>query len=274
MGISIAELGGGSSYCSIAGMGVRYVRAGSGPTIVMLHGSGSSLDAFDSVAGRLRDRCEVVRTDLPGFGLTGPRPDRDYRIGTYTQFLDMLLGRLKIDSAVLVGNSLGGNIAWQYALDFPGRVRGLVLVNATGYPQKSLPDAIRLARHPVAGQLLRRWGPRGGVARSLRSAAGRTEAVDDTMIDRVHALAGVPGNRGAFVDFANTYQDDRSREIARISVPTLVVRGELIDGQHFARDIAGSREVVLRGVGHLLPEEAPDELADAILSFLGEELRA
>jgi pimeloyl-ACP methyl ester carboxylesterase len=52
------------------------------------------------------------------------------------------------------------------------------------------------------------------------------------------------------------------------------VRGDLIDGQHFGRDVAGSREVVLRGVGHLLPEEAPAELADAVLSFIDEELRA
>jgi pimeloyl-ACP methyl ester carboxylesterase len=110
------------------------------------------------------------------------------------------------------------------------------------------------------------------VARSLRQAAGRTELVDDELINRVHAMASLPGNRSAFVDFANTEQYDRSQEISSIAVPTLVVRGDLIDGQHFARDIAGSRELVLPGVGHLLPEEAPEELADAILSFLGAEL--
>jgi pimeloyl-ACP methyl ester carboxylesterase len=252
---------------------VRYVRDGTGPVIVLLHGSGSSLDAFDAVARRLRDRCELVRIDLPGFGLTGPRPDRDYRIGTYTRFLDGLLGELGIGSLVLVGNSLGGNIAWQYTLDFPARVRGLVLVNATGYPEKSLPTALRLARNPLIGQLLRRWGPRSSVARSLRSAAGRTEAINDALIDRVHAMAGRPGNRGAFVDFANTDQIDRSPEISRIAVPTLVVRGDLIDGQHFVRDIPGSRELILPGVGHLLPEEAPGELADAILSFVDGDLQ-
>jgi pimeloyl-ACP methyl ester carboxylesterase len=263
-----------SSYCSLDGVRVRYLREGSGPTVVMLHGSGSSLDAFDATVRRMRDRCELVRMDLPGFGLTGPRPDRDYRIGTYTRFLDRLLTQLEISSAVLIGNSLGGNIAWQYALDFPARVRGLVLVNATGYPEKSVPAALRLARNPVIGQVLRRWGPRGAVARNLRSAAGRTGVVDDTLIDRVHALAGRPGNRGAFVDLATTDQDDRSHEISRIATPTLVVRGDLIDGQHFARDIAGSREVVLRGVGHLLPEEAPAELADAVLSFIDAQLPA
>jgi pimeloyl-ACP methyl ester carboxylesterase len=253
---------------------VRYAREGTGPVIVLLHGSGSSLDAFDAVVRQVRERCEVVRMDLPGFGLTGPRPDRDYGIGTYVRFLDQLLEQLEIESAVLVGNSLGGNIAWQYALDFPDRLRGLVLVNATGYPEKSLPDAIRLARNPVIGQLLRRWGPRSGVVRNLRSAAGRTEVVDDAMIDRVHAMASRPGNRAAFVDLANTDQVDRSHEISRISVPTMVVRGDLIDGQHFARDIAGSREVVLPGVGHLLPEEAPAELAETVLSFIDGELGA
>jgi pimeloyl-ACP methyl ester carboxylesterase len=271
MASQIETLGRRSSFSSVEGLRVRYLREGTGPVIVMLHGSGSSLDAFDAVARRLRDRCEVVRIDLPGFGLTGPRPDRDYRIGTYTRFLDRLLAQLGIGSAVLVGNSLGGNIAWQYTLDFPDRVRGLVLVNATGYPEKSLPAALRLARNPLIGQLLRHWGPRSGVARNLRGAVGRTEVVDDALIDRVHVMAGRPGNRGAFVDFANTDQVDRSQEISRISVPTLVVRGDLIDGQHFARDIAGSREVVLPGVGHLLPEEAPRELADAVLAFIDEE---
>ncbi len=271
MNVNPSNLERGSSYCSVAGIRVRYVREGTGPTVVLLHGSGSSLDAFDAVARRLRDRREVVRMDLPGFGLTGPRPDRDYRIGAYARFLDGLLGQLGIGSAVLVGNSLGGNIAWQYTLDFPDRVRGLVLVNATGYPEKSLPDAIRMARSPVIGQLLRRWGPRRAVARSLRQAAGRTDVVDDALIDRVHAMGGRPGNRGAFVDFAKTDQVDRSQQISRISTPTLVVRGDLIDGQHFARDIAGSRELVLPGVGHLLPEEAPEDLADAILSFIDNE---
>ncbi len=274
MAFGIADLERDSHYCSVAGMRVRYVCEGTGPALVLLHGSGSSLDAFDAVAQRLRGRCAVVRLDLPGFGLTGPRPDRDYRIGAYTGVLEQLLEQVGIGSAVLVGNSLGGNIAWQYTLDFPARVRGLVLVNATGYPEKSLPTAIRLARNPVIGRLLRQWGPRGAVRRNLRSAAGRTEVVDDTMIDRVHAMASRPGNRGAFIDFAQVDQVDRSREISRISVPTLVVRGDLIDGQHFARDIAGSREVVLHGVGHLLPEEAPAELANAVLSFVDESLQA
>lgn len=78
----------------------------------------------------------------------------------------------------------------------------------------------------------------------------------------------LPGNRSAFVDFANTEQPDRSAEIAGISAPTLVLRSASVDGQHFARDIRGSRELVNADGGHLLPEEDPTWIAAAIHGFL------
>lgn len=74
--------------------------------------------------------------------------------------------------------------------------------------------------------------------------------------------------RWTFVDLANTDQPDRSTEIPRISVPTLVLRSASIDGQHFARDIADSRELIHPDGGHLLPEEQPEWVAEAVADFL------
>lgn len=88
------------------------------------------------------------------------------------------------------------------------------------------------------------------------------------MADRVHRLWNRPGHRSAFVDFANTRQPDRSAGIRRISVPTLMLRSAGMDGQHFARDIANSRELVHPHGGHLLHEEDPAWVADAIADFL------
>jgi pimeloyl-ACP methyl ester carboxylesterase len=261
------KLAEGSSFTSIDGMRVRFVREGEGPPVLLLHGSGSSLDAFDGIAARLRSTCTVIRLDLPGFGLTGPRPDRDYRIESYVAFLARFLDVQSVADCTVAGNSLGGNIAWNFALTFPERVRRLVLMNATGYPGKSLPTAIRLARNPITRPLVRRAGSRGVVARNLRGSVGAGFAVSEEMADRVHAMMSRPGNSAAFVDFANTEQADRSTELRGLRVPTLVLRGDGIDGQHFARDIPGSREIVLPGVGHLMPEEAPAEVADAILEF-------
>jgi pimeloyl-ACP methyl ester carboxylesterase len=144
-----------------------------------------------------------------------------------------------------------------------------VLINATGYPDKSLPLGLKLARNPVTRALLRRMASRSATERNLRSAVGPgSTIVDEAMVDRVHALLTRPGNRDAFIDFANTDQLDRTAEMARIAVPTLILRSGMIDGQHFARDITGSRESTYADGGHLLPEEAPEWVAAAIQDFL------
>ncbi len=100
----------------------------------MLHGSGSSLQSFDQVALALESDFEVIRPDLAGFGLTGPRPDRDYRIATYVRTIERLMRALGITTYAVVGNSLGGNIARNLALDDQPHLDALVLINATGYP--------------------------------------------------------------------------------------------------------------------------------------------
>ncbi|WP_226702731.1 alpha/beta fold hydrolase [Microbulbifer elongatus] len=263
-----------SKFISVDGMHVHYRREGSGPVILLLHGSGSSLHCFDQLADSLVENFEVVRLDLPGFGLTGPRRDRDYRIQTFSTFIARFMSALSIERFSVAGNSLGGNVAWNMALDYPGRVESLILMNATGYPEKSIPSAMRLARNPLLKPLLRRWAPRKATENSVRKLVGSKMAnIDDALVDRIHAMMSRKGNRAAFVDLANTQQADRTGDIPGIKVPTLVLSGEGIDGQHFARDIANSREITFGGVGHLLPEEAPVLAAEAIRSHLNNVVR-
>lgn len=258
-----------SRFAEVDGMRIHYKRSGKGPTVVLLHGSASSLYGVEAIAQRLWGSFDVIRPDLPGFGVTGPRPDRDYRVTTYAATLARFLDAIGVQRCTVVGNSLGGNIAWNLALDHPEQLTALVLINATGYPDKDLPAAMRLARNPVVGQLLRRFMPRRAVERSLRQAVGpNSDIVDAAMVERAHRLWNRAGNRAAFVDFVATDQPDRSFEIPYISVPTLVLRSAGMEGQHFTRDIAGSVENVHPGGGHLLPEEDPAWVADAITEFL------
>lgn len=263
-----------SEFIDVDGLRVHYKREGEGPVVLLLHGSGSSLHCFDSLTSELEQDFQVVRLDLPGFGLTGPRRDRDYRISTFVTFVDRFMSALSIERFSIAGNSLGGNIAWNFALDYPGRVESLVLMNATGYPEKSLPSAMRLARNPLLKPLLRRWAPRKATENSVRKLVGsKMKQIDDAIVDRMHAMMSRQGNRAAFVDLANTQQVDRTQEISRIKAPTLILRGEGVDGQYFARDISGSREKSFSGVGHLLPEEVPVQAAEAIGSHLKSAVR-
>ncbi|MDX1877554.1 alpha/beta hydrolase [Mycolicibacterium sp. 141076] len=260
-----------SRFATVDGMRIHYRRSGKGPTVVLLHGSASSLYGVEAVAQRLCGSFDVIRLDLPGFGVTGPRPDGDYRVTTYAGTLARIFDAIGVERCAVVGNSLGGNIAWNLALDHPENLQltGLVLINATGYPDKELPAAMALARNPIAGQLLRRFMPRRAVERSLRQAVGpNSDVVDAAMVERAHRLWNRPGNRSAFIDFLCTDQADRSGEIPNIDVPTLVLRSAGMDGQHFTRDIAGSIEKVHPNGGHLLPEEDPAWVADAIAEFL------
>ncbi|MFI0140987.1 alpha/beta fold hydrolase [Streptomyces luteogriseus] len=259
-----------SRFVVVDGLRIHYKREGSGPPLVLLHGSASSLQHFDRAAALLAHAYDVIRPDLPAFGLTGPREDRDYRVPTYARTVARLLETLSVPRYAVAGNSLGGNIAWNHALDHPERLSGLVLVNATGYPEKTVPSGMRLARNPLLRPLLRRVMPRRAIERNLRSVVGPgSRIVDDAMVDRAYQLMNRPGNRSAFVDFCNTDQPDRSARISRIAVPTLVLRSAGSNGRRFALDIPGSQELVHPDGGHLLPEEEPRWFADAVEKFLG-----
>jgi pimeloyl-ACP methyl ester carboxylesterase len=257
-----------SEFVDLDGMRVHYRRAGHGQPLLLLHGSGWSLHIFDPVVALLMDRFDVIRLDLPGFGITGPRPDRDYSIGAYVSFLDRFADAMALDRFLIAGHSFGGQIAWTYARAHPDRLTGMVLMNSTGYPDKQVPLVLRLAAHPLTQPLVRRLGSRAGTARNLARLVGPgSTVVGDAMVDRVHALGSRPGARDALIDFASTDQPDRSAELADITIPTLVVSSDLVDGQHFTRDIPDSTEVVLPNVGHLMPVEAPDAVSRAITEF-------
>ena len=258
-----------SLFKTVDGLRIHYRQTGNGPTILLLHGSGSSLQGVEQVADILSALFTVITPDLPGFGLTGPRPDKDYRIEAYSATLGRFMQSLDIAQYTVVGNSLGGNIAWNMALDHPSAVTALGLINATGYPEKSLPAGIRLVRNPVLKPLLRVWLPRKATENNLKSAVGPTSTiVTPAMVDRVHGLMSLPGNRSAFIDLANTDQRDRSSEISQITIPTLVLRSASINAQHFAKHIKGSIESIHSSGGHLLPEEDPEWVANALKEFL------
>lgn len=266
-----------SVFAEIGGMPVHYRDEGSGPPLLLLHGTASSLHTWDGWAEALGSDFRILRMDLPGFGLTGPSPERDYTIDAYVAWLDTFVSRLGLDSFHIAGNSLGGHIAWRYALAHPERVERLVLVDAAGYPRTTPqppPFAIRLARVPVVNRVLTFAAPKGLYRQSVLDVYGDPARVTGPLVQRYFELSLRPGNRQAFVDRARTDRAVAGDDPGRVSQPTLVIWGsedrwiDVADGEAFARDIPDARLVVFDGAGHVPMEEIPRPSAAVVREFL------
>lgn len=264
-----------SKFIELGGMSVHYRDEGSGPPLVLLHGTGASLHTWEGWVSALRRDFRMVRMDLPGFGLTGPNPSGDYTSAAYVEFLESFAARLGLDRFDLGGNSLGGFLAWRYAFEHPERVRKLILVDAAGYPQSRPPVLVfRLARIPVLSSLLAHVDPRRFAEKTLRQAYADPARATPQLVQQYADLALRPGNRQAFVARVSAPERDRSAQIRGLRLPTLVLWGrqdELLavdNADRFGRDIPGSRVIIYDGVGHVPMEEIAERSAADARAFL------
>src|SRR5216684_3918318 len=235
--------GGASRFVDLDGLSVHYRDEGEGPPMVLLHGTGASLHTWDAWTEALRGHFRVIRMDLPGFGLAG--------------------------------NSLGGQIAWSYAVAHPARVRALVLVDPTGYPIDRPALLFRLARIPGLSWLVTKLDPGPLTEKTLRDAYGDPRKVTPALVERYHMLALREGNRRAFVKRVAQRAEDRSADVGKVRSPTLILWGaqdRLVPVAHahrFQRAIPAARLIIYDGVGHVPMEEIGERSAadaDAFVS--------
>lgn len=264
-----------SRFLTLNGMPVHYRDEGAGPLLLLLHGTSSSLHTWEGWTQRLKKKFRVIRMDLPGFGLTGPHSRHDYRIKTYVAFLDALAVELGADRFSLAGNSLGGTIAWQYALTYPGKVDRLILVAPGGYPDdREKPLVFKLGRTPVLNKVLAFVLPRGLIASSLKEVYADDSKVTPGLIKRYYDLALRPGNREAFIARTRVEHENRFGDIGGISAGTLIMWGEqdlwipVAHARFFNAAIKNSRLIVYKNIGHVPMEEQPEMTAADAVRFL------
>ncbi|MDX9843120.1 MAG: alpha/beta hydrolase [Aquabacterium sp.] len=245
--------------------------------LLLLHGMSSSLHSFEGWQSALQGERRVISVDLPGFGLTGPSPQGDYRIEVYSRFVLRLLDTLEVKRVVLAGNALGGEIAWQTALLAPERVQKLILIDADGYQPAvlSMPLGFQIASMRGLRWVSERILPRPLMAASLRSVFGEPERVTRERIDRYFELNLRVGNRRAlFQRMDQATFGESAPLIRRITQPTLVLWGERDEmispdlGSRFCEDIPRCRLVTFPQLGHLPQEEDPAATLQAVRPFL------
>src|SRR5262245_49181096 len=271
----------------IYGTPVNYVDVGADSgeeePAVLVHGLGGQWQNWLENIPRLALDRRVVAMDLPGFRLTPePADDEGITIPRYGQYVNALCDKLGLGKVELVGNSMGGYIAAEVAIQFPERVERLVLVSAAGISSAEALEAPILSFGRVATAIAT------NAASRFRPLAARpvTRHLSLALVARHPRLlkpdlvyegfmkgAGKPGFEAALR--ASLEYDFRDR-LPEVKVPTLIVWGEkdavipARDADEFERLIGDSRKVVMKDTGHIPMAERPVVFNDVLVDFLAE----
>ncbi len=265
-----------TDYLDVAGVRLHVRDSGSrtAPGVILLHGFGSSLHTWEPWAQALSTTHRVIRYDSPGFGLTGPDPSRDYSQERGVQVLSALMDKLGLGRASIVGHSMGGRLAWNFAARQPTRVANLVLVAPDGFASPgfeygkptTVPTVMKLMKYALPKSLLRM---------NLAPAYGDSSRLSDATVTRYYDLMLAPQVRGAIID--------RMEQVAlvppepllqQIKAPTLLLWGEkdgmipVTNAQDYLRVLPSATFVSLPGLGHVPHEEAPAASLPPVRAFL------
>lgn len=247
------------------------------PALILLHGFGSSLETWEPWARALSARYRVIRLDLPGFGLSGPDPTGDYSDDRTLAILAGLMDQLAIPRATLIGNSLGGRFAWEFAARYPQRVAKLVLISPDGFASPGF-EYGKAPEVPLVMNLMPWVGPRSLIRANLAPAWAHPDALPDAVLERYRDMLLAPGVRRAILDRTRqTILADPSARLRSIEAPTLLLWGEadamipVRNAQDYLGLMPHARLVRLPGMGHVPFEESPAAALPPLQRFLAGE---
>ena len=271
-------------WVDVDGSPVNVVDIGSGPAVVFLHGlAGCWQNWLENIPAVARDH-RVVALDLPGFGAS-PMPATPISMPGYARMLDELFVTLGVDSATLVGSSMGGFVAAEFAIRYGAQVERLCLASPAGLSMEHMRNERNQGLRARIENVLF-FGTYWAASKSdrvvrrerLRRAlllllAAHPEQLPSALIAEQAHGAGKPGFAEALDAMTGYPIRDRLGEIA---CPALVVWGELDrlvplrDAAEFEWLIPNARKVVYEDTGHLVMLERPDRFNADLRAFLDE----
>jgi pimeloyl-ACP methyl ester carboxylesterase len=263
-------------YLQLSDAQIRISDTGSqnAEVLLLLHGFGSSLETWDDLAKPLSASYRVIRCDIVGFGLSGPAINRDYSDEGDVRRILETLDLLHIQKVILIGHSLGGRIAWNFAARYPNRIQKLVLIAPDGFP-----DLKTVGEHtyevPQFAKLMQYILPTFLVKQSIAPAYIDPNHMTDAIVQRYHDMLTAPGVRQALLDrMQQTMNTDPTSRLKTITAPTLLLWGEkdaMIPAENalsYEKVMPQAKKVVVPALGHLLFEEAPETTFAVLKEFL------
>ena len=263
----------------------RHAGAGAESAVLLIHGITSSSRTWREVIPGLAEDFEVIAPDLLGHGRSG-KPRGDYSLGAYASGLRDLLAVLDVEKVTVVGHSLGGGIAMQFAYQFPERLERLVLVDSGGLGEE-VSLVLRAATLPGAEVVLPLlFGPvPRSVARTIGKVLGRlgvrASANTRGLAEGLDSLGDAEARRAfvhtarSVIDPAGQRVDARDRLYLSRDVPTMLIWGEqdriipVAHGQGAHELMAHSRFEVFPGAGHFPFNDDPERFVAVVREFIG-----
>jgi pimeloyl-ACP methyl ester carboxylesterase len=270
-------------YVEVDGARVRYISAGSGPPLVLLHTLRTQLDMFQRIVPALSQRFRVYALDYPGHGYSDI-PKGDYSAEYFVTAVEGFLQRFDISDALLLGESIGGTIALLLAARHNPRVKAVIAVNPYDYDRgRGLERSsvlgwpiFRLNDVPVLGGTFQRLRNYPLTRQVFRGGVARPGTMPSPLSREMHRVGNRPGHNAAFMRLIHQWPtwEQAREEYRNITVPVLLIYGER-DWSHEPereadrRTLPGATTRVVRNAGHFLALDAPEKLLREVFEFSG-----
>lgn len=259
---------------------IEYLRGGSGPTLVLLHGFGADKDNWSRIARYLVDDFDVIAIDLPGFGNSTKDISLNYDVGSQVARLKRITDVLGLDTFSIAGSSMGGYIAGNFAAKYPEAVKNLWLISPLGVEGAQASEMFIATQHGAAPVVLPRTEAEfsalldalfveapfipSPVVSYLSAEAVESVELNSKIFEQIHRMRDGKPHPDAPLDTVLTHYTG----------PVLITWGDKdrvlhVSGAAVLKGVVPQARVnILVDVGHLPMVESPDVTADAFLAFV------
>jgi len=268
----------------VKGHAIFYIVMGEGEPLLLIHGYGAGFWVWEKQVDILSHSYRVYALDLLGHGFSD-RPKIDYRPETYIHFFRDFMDGVGIERATLIGNSMGGGIAWAMAALFPERVKRLILINCVP------PDVLKQVRNesfrmlaavkdiPLLSYFVIASRNKNSIKAILKECVSDIRLITPEIVIRQYQLSRIRGTTWVLYSTLKNARDTSKMVdyFSRIHHPALLIWGErdlifpVSVGENLHRAIQGSKLFVIEKSGHIPMWETPEVVNQAILDFLKEK---
>lgn len=256
---------------------IAYVRQGKGDPVLLIHGMPTSAYLWRDVIPPLAQDFTVFALDLLGYGDSDKLPKADLSLPAHARYVAEFMLKVGLTRATIAGHDIGGGVAQLLALERPGRVKRLILLDTVAYDFWPGSEIDRF-KDPVWDKGIQRVDLRKGFRDVLSGGLAHPDRVTEALVTEYLRPFDGEGGREAYLRCARALNNRdlliRAAEIEQLRLPILILWGEAdayLDpqiGQQLADRLPAARLVVVKEAGHFLPEDQPQETARLMRDFI------